>query len=42
MIEVGEAPPQHPAPVASRANSPYAPQQSLELLMAEAIAMRRR
>jgi hypothetical protein len=35
-------PPEHPAPVASRADSPYARQQNLERLMAEAIATRRR
>jgi hypothetical protein len=39
---VGEAPPQHPAPVASRVDSPHARQQDLERLMAEAIATRRR
>ena len=34
--------PQHPARLAARAESRYTPQQNLERLMAEAIAMRRR
>jgi hypothetical protein len=42
LAPAGEAAPQYPAPVASRADSPYAAQQNLERLMAEAIAMRRR
>jgi hypothetical protein len=41
-LPVGEVPPQRFEPVASRADSPYAPQQKLERLMAQAIAIRRR
>jgi hypothetical protein len=34
--------PQHPTPVAPRAEARYTPQQQLELAMAQAVAMRRR
>jgi hypothetical protein len=37
-----EVPPQPPSPVTPRAESCFTPQQNLERLMAEAIAMRRR
>jgi len=36
------AAPQHLAPLALRGDSPYTPQGDLEILMAQAIAMRRR
>jgi hypothetical protein len=39
---VGEAPPQHPAPVVPRTVSTYAHQLVLELAMARAVAARRR
>ena len=41
-VPVGEAPWQHSASEASRADSPYTRQRDLETLMAHAIAMRRR
>jgi len=41
-VSVGEAPWQHSASEASRADSPYTRQRDLETLMAHAIAMRRR
>jgi hypothetical protein len=42
LAPVGEAAPQYPAPVASRADSPHARQRAFEQLMAQAVAMRRR
>ena len=39
---VSERQPQHPTPVAPRAEARYTPQQQLELAMAQAVAMRRR